>query len=331
MATSRTGMATFTELPREIAESLVARHAIGALIDVGPIPAGSVNSKYRLRVRGDDDRESLYFLRIFEEQRDDGAAYEAQLLEHLSTRGVPTPRPFPRTEITVEGKPLALFPFVAGTHACQRSIDVARAAAMGEALARVHVAGASFPIRRASRFDDRALDARVDSIAASDLFRAMVPTISAALARARAERDSTLDRGVIHGDLFRDNVLFAEEIGPRANEIVALLDFESASDGVLAYDLAVCISSWCFGDDFEPALVRAMVEGYARVRVIGAREMSGLVVELKLAALRFSITRITDYAMRAGLGARVMKDWRRFWRRFEGIDALAEAMGWRPS
>jgi homoserine kinase type II len=197
----------------------------------------------------------------------------------------------------------------------------------------VHLAGASFPIRRASRFDDRALDARLETIARADdpAFVTRVPHLRDALARARDARDPTLATGVIHGDLFRDNVLFAEETGPRAADVVALLDFESASDGVFAYDLAVCVLSWCFGDDFDRALVAAMVDGYARVRPLEPRERRGLVVETKLAALRFTVTRITDYAMRAGLGARVMKDWRRFWRRYEGVDAIADALEGRTT
>jgi homoserine kinase type II len=323
-ATNRTGMATFTPLPREAAAAVVAHHGLGALIDVTPIAAGSVNSNYRVRVRERSGDERTLFLRIFEEQDGAGAAYEEALLGHLSARGVPTPCPWLGTPQTVDGKPLAVFPFVAGTHACQRSIDRWRARAMGDAIARVHLAGADFVVRRASRFDESALHARLATIAAADdanLARMAAP-LEAALATWSAQRVADLPRGVIHGDLFRDNVLFAEEVGARANEVVALLDFESASDGVLAYDLAVTLLSWCFGDTFDVGLVRAMLEGYGAVRPLDARERAGLAIELRLAALRFAITRMTDYAMRTGHGPRVMKDWHRFWQRFQSVDSI---------
>ena len=128
-----------------------------------------------------------------------------------------------------------------------------------------------------------------------------------------------MPRGLIHGDLFRDNVLWA------GGWIVALLDFESASEGVFAYDLMVTVLAWCFGDGLDLTLMRALIAGYERVRPLSAEERAGLVAEGCAAALRFTITRITDYAMRVTDGPRVIKDWRRFERRLaqlEGLSAL---------
>jgi homoserine kinase type II len=103
---------------------------------------------------------------------------------------------------------------------------------------------------------------------------------------------------------------------------VALLDFESACTGSFAYDLMVTVLSWCYGDDFDERLVRAMFEGYATKRPLSSVEIAALGTEARIGALRFTITRITDYTMRRGLGERVMKDYRRFWLRHERVDAL---------
>jgi homoserine kinase type II len=149
--------------------------------------------------------------------------------------------------------------------------------------------------------------------------RAMVPEIEERLDRAEGERDRELPRGIIHGDLFRDNVLWH---GP---ELSALLDFESACEGSFAYDLVVTVLAWCYGDDFDERLVRAMYEGYAAKRPLAAGEIAALGTEARIASLRFAVTRITDYTMRRGLGERVMKDYRRFWLRHERVAELGAA------
>src|SRR5678815_5685700 len=125
-------------------------------------------------------------------------------------------------------------------------------------------------------------------------------------------------RDSVHGDLFRDNVLWA------GDAVAALLDFESAFRGPLVYDLAVLVLSWCYGDAFEPDLARAMVRGYESVRPLTAQEKRALYTETRFGALRFTITRITDYAMRGGEG-RVMKDWRRFLARTDALEAMGQS------
>jgi homoserine kinase type II len=128
--------------------------------------------------------------------------------------------------------------------------------------------------------------------------------------------------GIIHGDLFRDNVLFMEREGDHHAHIAALLDFESASTGRFVYDIAVCILAWCVGDRLDCELARAMIEGYQSERSLTNPERAGMIAELATAALRFTITRITDYAMREGLGIKVVKDWRRFYARLEQVERL---------
>ena len=168
------------------------------------------------------------------------------------------------------------------------------------------------------RFED--LEQRLELIAASANFAPLVPSLRSSLEEANQARNLDLARGLIHGDLFRDNVLWDAHGG-----IAALLDFESTCAGPFAYDLMVTVLSWCFGDDFDPEQASAMREGYEAVRPLGEAEKRGLCSEGSFAALRFTITRITDYSMRSGAqGPRVIKDWRRFMKRFEKLQALGE-------
>jgi homoserine kinase type II len=147
--------------------------------------------------------------------------------------------------------------------------------------------------------------------------------LEARLATWEARRDPGLQRGLIHGDLFRDNVLWLDD-----GRISALLDFESASDGALAYDLMVTILAWSFKDTLDVAIARSIAEGYESVRALTAPERRGLLAEGAIAATRFTVTRLTDDALRAletGRPPRADKDYRRFLRRLEWLESQGEA------
>ncbi|MGE3633597.1 MAG: homoserine kinase [Sandaracinaceae bacterium] len=303
-------MAVYTELGRPDAERLTRAHGLGAIVRVEPIPAGSVNSNFVLHA----ERGSA-FARIYEEQDVDGVAYEWALLDHLGASGVPVPARIDGPEpgaLRVSGKPTALFEVLGGDEICQSRVRAVHTRRVGELLARTHEAGRSFLIRRRGRFEPADLRARLRSV--TSLAR---PELEGACAHLDAEL-AAMERApppihaptVIHGDLFRDNVRWD---GDRP---LAILDWESASDGDPVYDVAVAILAWCYGDGYEPALVAAMLEGYESVARL---EISRLPRMLRAAATRFTITRITDYHLREG-ATQAKKDWRRFYARLLEVD-----------
>jgi homoserine kinase type II len=326
-------MAAYTRLARETAISLGREFGLD-VVAVAPVPAGAVNSNYRLTLANGQS----VFARIYEEQDRAGAEWEARLLDHLASRGVVTPRPLARSDgqgftctlDSVESalefetprrggaRPVAVFPWVVGQTLCQASVTETVAREVGRQLARVHLVAADFREPRVGRFRVQDVRARLTRIAGAqdELLRALAPRIEQRLDRAIASRDADLPCGIIHGDLFRDNVLWDKGVP------VALLDFESASDGPWTYDLMVTVLAWCFADDLELDLVRALFSGYRQVREPDEREMASLATEGCIAALRFTVTRITDFNLRTGIGERVTKDWRRFWARHERLSAL---------
>src|SRR5581483_6534621 len=253
------------------------------------IPEGSVNSNHRL-----ETDKGAFFLRIYEEQGLLGARNDAELVATLSARAVPTPEPLRDGEgrsITLVGeKPAAVFPWIDGAIVCQKSVRPAHARAVGAALAKLHVAGEGIAGGE-GRFRVEDIRRRLFGIR-DPRFRDAVMELMAAMDRWVAKRATDLPRGLIHGDLFRDNVLWQND------SLTALLDFESAADGPFAYDLAVAILAWCFGDDFDRELVKAMIEGYESVRTLSSSEREGLLAEACIAAIRFTTTRITCYAMK---------------------------------
>jgi homoserine kinase type II len=311
-------MGVFTEVGTDAMRAFVASYGLGDLVRFEGIPAGSVNSNFGVELS-----RTRYFVRVYEEQDFAGAEAEARLLTVLERGGVPTPAPLVGTDgahiRTLVGKPAALFPWRDGAMRCQASVTPEDTRKVGVALAKVHVVGAGAE-RPRGRFRIEDLFERLDRIARAEdpTHAALAAPLRAKLEEARDARDATLPRGLIHGDLFRDNVLWDDRGG-----ISALLDFESASDGVFAYDLAVTMLAFCVGDALDWSLARALCEGYESVRPLESTERHALRTEARVAALRFTITRITDYAMRSGgVGPRVLKDYRRFLMRYDAVSSL---------
>jgi homoserine kinase type II len=287
-----------------------------------PVLSGTVNSSYALELGG-----SRCFVRIYEEQDDEGARGEARRLQHLAARGVRTPAPMARRDGTfvgtVHGKPVVLFPWRDGRMRCLASVTAGDARLVGVALGELHVAGRDAP-RAPGRFEPNDLEVRLDRLA-----RVPFPEIAkqaeplrAKLAYWVTKRDTSLPRGLAHGDLFRDNVLWHGD-----GTISALLDFESAASGVLAYDLMVTLLAWSFRDALDASVARALVAGYEQVRPLAPNERAGLLAEGCVAAIRFTITRLTDAELRAaeaGVAPRRDKDWRRFALRLATLEALGQ-------
>jgi homoserine kinase type II len=311
-------MAVLTNITDDDARAVLSAYGLGKLHALDGVAGGSVNSNFRL-----ESGAGPLFLRLYEERDLGGARSEGAMLERLARAGVATPSPLRRLDgalvSVVCGKPAALFPWREGRMRCQSAVTPDDARRVGEALARVHVAGAQETCDP-GRFGLDGLLGRLDRVAGSGdaRFSPLAATIRAHLERAHALRDPLLPRGLTHGDLFRDNVLWDDR-----GEIAALLDFESACEETFAYDLMVTVLAWCVGDVLLPRLTSALREGYERVRPLSASEGRALYAEARFAALRFTVTRITDYAMRTdAAGPRVVKDWRRFLGRFEMLEAL---------
>jgi len=310
-------MAVFTELTLTDASIITEAHGLGPTTALEPIAAGSVNTNYF--AVGEFGKR---FLRVYEEQDSTGVAYEWALLDHLESANVPVAKrvrgPAPGA-IRIGGKPTALFELVHGRELRQREVTPRAAEEVGRALGLTHRAVANFGWRREGRFRRSDLRGRLDFAEAQSR-----PELEAPVAQLRSVLDE-LDRsepsglpvGVTHGDLFRDNVRFEGE------SIAALIDWESAADGVLLYDLAVTVLAWCYGDSFDWDLARAMVGAYDRERALTDAEWGAFRFHARAAAARFATTRITDFHLRSGgVGERTHRDFRRFLARLDAVSAL---------
>jgi len=288
-------VARFTQLADDELAALADAFQLGAVRAARPIAAGTINSNFAV-----DTERGAWFVRVNEGKSEADVAWEAQLVAALAAAGVATPPPL----IARDGRPYAAlrggakwvsaFAWRAGHHLGPGEVDAGYAVTFGAELARLHLAGLALPAdwRRRSIYDHAHLVARYQQFAASrdpELGRA-IAVIGAGLAAAEAAAEvrARASHGMIHGDLFRDNVLYD------ARRLVAILDFEQASGGSLAYDLAVCINDWCWDGGFRAAIAEALLIGYQTVRPLSDADCEALLIEVPAAAARFTITRITD-------------------------------------
>jgi homoserine kinase type II len=310
-------MASLTPLSLDTARSALEPFGVEP-VAVEPLVAGSVNSNFR--VRSADG--ACFFARIYEEQDRAGALRELGLLAELHGAGLPTVVALAARSgerLTEVGeKPFAVFPWVDGEILCQARVTPEACFEVGRALAAIHGTGKDAAATLGGgRFRVADMLSRLDGVertGAAELALAARRLKERAAFHA-SHRDEGLPSGVVHGDLFRDNVLW------RGGRIVALLDFESASRGPFAYDLAVTLVAWCYSDRLEPELARAMARGYAAARALDPRELAALDTEAAIACVRFATTRITDFSLRTPPGQTPARDYRRFLDRLERVEA----------
>jgi homoserine kinase type II len=160
-------------------------------------------------------------------------------------------------------------------------------------LAKLHLAGADFPMQRPNALSVegwRRLVAQADG-RADDVQQGLAKTIADEFAYLEKNWPRNLPNGVIHADLFPDNVFFL------GDKLSGLIDFYFACTDMLAYDLAVCLNAWCFEPDhsYNVTKGRAMLQAYAQVRALSGAEREALPLLARGAALRFLLTRLVDW------------------------------------
>ncbi len=285
-------MAVYTAVPAEALERFLQRYETGALLSAKGIAEGVSNSNFLV------ETDTARFVLTLYERRIDVAElpFFIALMEHLAERDIPVPRPIRDKQgqalQTLEGKAACLVQYLPGVSLTEPT--PAQARAVGEALARLHLAAADFaPVRRNGlglgwwQATAAELGARLDEIAPG-----LSTQVSDRIAALSAGWPAGLPVGTIHADLFPDNVLM---LGDR---IAGLIDFYFACTDILTYDLAVLHAAWAFPPDGTaplPAHEAALFEGYDSVRPRLAAERAAFPLLAQGASLRFLLSRAQDW------------------------------------
>jgi len=284
-------MAVYTEVSFDDLEALLTDYDIGAPKSFKGIAEGVENSNFYLQTSRGAFILTLYEKRVHEPD----LPFFLGLMEHLAGRGVACPVPMRsrdgRQWTKVNGKPAALLTYLDGLSL--RRPEAVHCAAAGAACADLHEAGKGFALTRANALGPdgwrplaAATLAKADSV--QDGLRALIEDAQSRLA---GEWPSGLPSGIIHADLFPDNVLLMND------QVSGLIDFYFACNDALAYDLAVMLNAWCFESDGAYNLTKgkALIGAYNRRRALTAAERDALPALARGAALRFLLTRLYDW------------------------------------
>ncbi|MFW5680771.1 MAG: homoserine kinase [Pseudomonadota bacterium] len=284
-------MAVFTPLDDATVEAFVAAYDLGELCRWHGIQEGVENSNFYV-----ETARSRSILTIYEKRvREADLPFFLGLMEHLAGRGVPCPVPLHdragRVLQRLRGKPAALVSFLDGRSAARP--EAAHCRALGRALAELHAAGAGFALYRANDLGIDGWAHLVDAIGhrADEVEPGLAADIRAELRILLEAWPRDLPAGVIHADLFPDNVFFED------SSVSGLIDFYFSCNDQLAYDLAICLNCWGFdrAGTLDPARSRALLEGYAAVRPLTAEERRALPLLCRGSAFRFLLTRLYDW------------------------------------
>jgi homoserine kinase type II len=280
-------VSVFTKVSHAELEKFLRQYPLGELLGFQGIGEGVENTNYFV-----DTVDGRWVLTLFERLNYDDLPFFLGLMEHLASRGFPSAMPAHthdgRNLVTLNGKPAAMVRRLYGQSVLFPSL--AQCQAVGRILGELHVIAASYaghcrnprgPAWRAET--GRALLPKVDSST-----RAL---IESALAEDAATPWSSLPQGVVHADLFKDNVLFIEE------RLTGVIDFYYACNDAWLYDLAVTINDWCTEPDgrLNPARYSALVEAYRSRRDLERNERELWPQALRAAALRFWLSRLYDW------------------------------------
>lgn len=286
-------MAVYTEVSDEDLDAFVAGYDIGRVLSCKGIAEGVENSNYLLHTESGN-----FILTLYEKRVDpNDLPFFLGLMDHLAARGLGCPLPVHArsgaTLGTLAGRPAAIVTFLEGQWV--RRPTARHCGLLGEALAKMHLAGRDFAIRRPNALSMpswrplwQRSAARADEVSAG--LGADIEAELALLERDWPAQDA-LPFGVIHADLFPDNVFFLRD------ELSGLIDFYFACDDALAYDVAVCLNSWCFEQDLSFNLTkgRAFLAAYQAVRPFEPAEVEALPLLARGSALRFLLTRLYDW------------------------------------
>lgn len=280
-------MSVYTVVSEEALTAFLARYSVGRLLAFRGIAAGITNTNYFVTTEA-----GRWVLTLTESLGLDELPYFLALKYYLSERGIACPAPQQQRggawASLLCGKPACLVSVLPGSEVL--APNPAQCRAIGKMLAKMHLAGADFPERmpnpRGAAWWEAALPKVLPKLSAQEA-ALLQNTVDA----VRAAPLSDLPHGVIHADLFRDNVLF------HGDEVGGVIDFYYACDGAWLYDLAICANDWCSEADgrLHSERLAALWEGYQSVRRLSAAEEAAWPQARRAAALRFWMSRLLDY------------------------------------
>lgn len=322
-------MAVYTDVTDEDIAALLAQYDIGSPLSFRGIAEGVENTNYILHTDRLHTGRAQFILTLYERRVDpDDLPFFMDLLDYLNANGIASPAPVHdragQVLHQVAGRPAAIFTFLEGLWV--RRPQTRHCAELGRALGRFHTISRGFAGNRKNALAISGWGPLVDDCIgrADQVAPGLASALEAELEFLGRHWPNDLPTGVIHADLFPDNVFF---IG---DEISGLIDFYFACTDMLLYDVAICLNAWCFEPDqsFNVTKGRALMSAYRAARPLEDGEFDALAVLARGAAFRFLLTRLYDW-LNTPSGALVKpKDPLEYWRKLRFHQTLTSASGY---
>ena len=279
-------MSVYTRIERDELEQFLTEYSIGELVEYEGISAGIENTNYFVTTT-----QGQYVLTLFEALSMDELPYFLDMTAHLADKGIPCPHPIPDNNNhylrKLNGKPAAFVTRLKGINVINPNIE--QVIALGSQLGCMHVAGQGF---KQSRDNARGLKWWVETSkkVSSKLSDDELKMLENEIEFQKLHDRSDLPTGIIHADMFRDNVMFTD------NTLTGIIDFYYACNDVLLYDIAVTVNDWCSTEDgsLDEEKTIAFVRAYHEKRPLSEQEHSMWPVMLRAGALRFWLSRLHD-------------------------------------
>jgi len=295
-------LAVYTDITEDDLRNFLVQYDVGSLTSYKGIAEGVENSNFLLHTTKDPLILTLYEKRV--EKSD--LPFFLGLMQHLAAKGLSCPLPLPRKDGELlgelSGRPAALISFLEGMWL--RKPEAKHCREVGKALAAMHLAGEGFEIKRPNALSVDGWKVLWDKSEdrADEVEKGLKQEIRPEIDYLAAHWPKDLPAGVIHADLFQDNVFFL------GDELSGLIDFYFACNDLLAYDVSICLNAWCFEKDgaYNVTKGKALLEGYQSVRPLTEAALDALPLLARGSALRFFPPRLYDW-LTTPAGALVVK------------------------
>ena len=284
-------MAVYTHLSADEIRKFLTEYDIGQLLNFSEIAEGVENSNFLLTTS-----KNKYILTLYEKRVDPhDLPFFLELLSHLASAGLSCPLPVEGTDgkalRTLCGKPAAIVTYLQGSWPRQTTSNHCKA--LGSTMAIMHEFGKSFQGTRTNALTLTAWRPLLDScrLPEREIYITLFNELNRELNWLEANWPKSLPSGIIHADLFPDNVFF------KNNDLSGVIDFYFACNDFLAYDIAVCINAWCFDENefFDLEKSRSILTAYNQTRALCEEEVLSLPVLIRGSAIRFLLTRLYDW------------------------------------
>jgi homoserine kinase type II len=311
-------MALYVTFEADELAPLCRRFALGTLRAFEGIPAGSINTNYRVET----DR-GRFFLRHTGVRSPEDLTFEAGLLEHLQESAFPAPHILRTVDgaafVPAKNGFLSAFTYVVGEELGRREVTATHIESLGAELGKLHRVTNAFSGDRQNPYRPEVVASWLDGLAQRaepDLVE-VARELRERLEESVASSSALVPRGILHADLFMDNVKWVGE------RVSAFFDFEMACRDPYTLDVAITLNAWCFEGEYRPELCAALMRGYQRERALSGPERADLYPRALFGAIRYTASRIRDFHLSPLPPDRlVRKDFRTYLARVRALVAM---------